>query len=194
MISLRRLDPATIASLLATARESSLTYADVGASRNEQLPSGYHHVRRSERIGGAADFERACHGLRTWAVQEGAGLRVYPTDPLEPDATILAVTSIGPVQIVVPCRVVTVFKEPDTFGFAYGTLAGHPERGEESFVLERRDGATFFTVRAFSNPVDPLARLAGPLGRVVQRSITRRYVNALRRYVESDATNQSPNS
>ena len=78
-----------------------------------------------------------------------------------------------------------MFKDSDSFGFAYGTLPGHPESGEESFVVERRGGATFFTVSAFSKPVDPLARLAGPLGRVVQRSITRRYVNSLRRYVES---------
>ena len=55
---------------------------------------------------------------------------------------MIGVTSIGPVQMVVPCRIVSVFKEVDSFGFAYGTLPGHPERGEESFVLERRDDAT----------------------------------------------------
>jgi uncharacterized protein (UPF0548 family) len=114
---------------------------------------------------------------------------MFPKDPVAPDATVIAVTSIGPVQMVVPCRIVSVFKEPDTFGFAYGTLPGHPERGEESFVLERRDDATYFTVRAFSRPVDPLARLSGPIGRAVQRSVTRRYVSALRRYVESDSSN-----
>jgi uncharacterized protein (UPF0548 family) len=174
-----------VATLLAEAQSARLTYAEVGASRDEQLPSGYHHVRMSERIGGADVFERAVTGLRTWAVQEGAGLRVYPSDPVEPDATIIAVTSVGPMQVVVACRVVAVFKSPDSFGFAYGTLSGHPECGEESFVVERRDGATFFTVSAFSKPVDPLARLAGPIGRVVQRRVTRRYIEALRRYVTS---------
>ena len=190
MISLRRLDSAKIAALLASAQRASLTYPEVGASRDEKLPNGYHHVRRRERIGQASDFDRAVTGLRTWAVQEGAGLRVFPSDPVEPDATIIAVTTIGPMRVVVPCRIVSVFKDPDSFGFAYGTLPGHPESGEESFVVERRDGATFFTVSAFSKPVDPLARLAGPAGRVVQRSVTRRYVNALRRYVESGATGE----
>jgi uncharacterized protein (UPF0548 family) len=185
VISLRRLSPTKVTALLAAAREAPLTYSEVGASRDERLPSGYHHVRRSERIGDAAAFDRAVVGLRTWAVQEGAGLRVVPSDPVEPNATIIAVTSIGLVHVAVACRIVTVFKEPDLFGFAYGTLRGHPESGEESFVIERRDGATFFTVSAFSKPVDPLARLAGPFGRVVQRSITRRYVSALRRYVAS---------
>jgi uncharacterized protein (UPF0548 family) len=190
VISLRRLDLARLDAMLVKSRQAQLTYSEVGASRDEQLPSGYHHVRRKERIGDAASFDRAVTGLRTWAVQKGAGLRVFPSDPVEPNATIIAVTSIGPIQIVVPCRVVTVFKDPNTFGFAYGTLPGHPECGEESFVIERRDGATFFTVSAFARPVDPLARLAGPIGRVVQRSITRRYVSALRRYVESDPTGE----
>jgi uncharacterized protein (UPF0548 family) len=177
-----------MAALLAAAQKASLTYSDVGASRDAQMPSGYHHVRRRERIGKASSFDRAVAGLSTWAVQEGAGLRVFPSDPVEPDATIIAVTTIGPVRVLVPCRIVAVFKDSDSFGLAYGTLPGHPESGEESFVVERRGGATFFTVSAFSKPVDPLARLAGPLGRVVQRSITRRYVNALRRYVESGST------
>jgi uncharacterized protein (UPF0548 family) len=176
-----------LAALVATARDASLTYAEVGASRDETLPSGYHHVRMSERIGDVTAFDRAVLGLRTWAVQEGAGMKVFPGEPVEPNATIIAVTSIGPVQMVIPCRVVAVFKDPDSFGFAYGTLPGHPESGEESFVVERKNGASFFTVSAFSKPVDPLARLAGPFGRVVQRVVTRRYVNALRRFVERDA-------
>ena|SRR5579863_10517696 len=185
MISLRRLSPAKVASLLDAARGAALTYPEVGSSLGDQLPSGYHHVRRRERIGDAAAFERAAEGLRTWVAHEGAGLRVIPDDPVEPDATIIAVTTIGPLRVVVACRVVAVFKDSDSFGFAYGTLCGHPECGEESFVIERRDGATFFTVTAFSRPRDPLARLAGPVGRVVQRSVTRRYIEGLRRYVNT---------
>ena len=174
-----------MASLLAKARQSSPTYDEVGASRDEVLPSGYHHVRVRERIGDESAFDRAVLGLRTWVAHEGAGLRIFPHDPVAPDAAVLAVTSLGPVRVVAPCRIVAVFKEPNAFGFSYGTLPGHPESGEESFVLERVGGATFFTVSAFSRPVDPLARLSGPIGRIVQRSVTRRYVNALRRFVES---------
>jgi uncharacterized protein (UPF0548 family) len=184
MISLRALGPSQLEGLLANARQASPTYPEVGASRDEELRAGYHHVRMTERIGDAAAYERAVTGLRTWVAHEGAGLRIYPKDPLAPGATVIAVTSIGPMQMAAPCRVVEIFKEPDSFGFSYGTLPGHPERGEESFVLERRDGATYFTIRAFSKPVDPLARMAGPIGRAVQRSVTRRYIRALRRFVE----------
>jgi len=149
------------------------------------LPTGYHHVRIEERIGDGTAFERAVEGLHNWVAHEGAGLRIYPHEPVIPGATVIAVTSMGPVQVAAPCRIVAVSKEPDSFGFAYGTLPGHPERGEESFVVERRDGSTYFSVIAFSRPIDPLARVAGPVGRAMQRSVTRRYVSALRRFVDS---------
>jgi uncharacterized protein (UPF0548 family) len=192
MLSLRPRNTTQLEALLAKSRLASPTYQEIGASRGDVLPAGYHHVRMEERIGDADAFERAVSGLRAWVAHEDAGLRIYPKEPLVPDATVIAVTSIGPMQMAAPCRIVAVFKEPDEFGFSYGTLPGHPESGEESFVLERRDGATYFMVRAFSRPVDPLARLAGPLGRAVQRSVTRRYVSALRRFVESGtSTNRS---
>ena len=188
MLALRRLGPNQLEALLATARRSVPTYAEVGASRDEVLPPGYHHVRVRERIGDESAFDRAVFGLRTWVAHEGAGLQIFPRDAVQPDATVVAVTSLGFVQMVAPCRIVAVFKEPGTFGFSYGTLPGHPEIGEESFGLERFDGATFFTVSAFSRPVDLLARLSWPIGRKVQRSVTRRYVQSLWRFVASGTT------
>jgi uncharacterized protein (UPF0548 family) len=189
VISLRRLGPTQLDALLAKARLASPSYADVGASRNDVAQSGYHHVRMRERIGDANAFDQAVTGLRTWVAHEGAGLHVYPRDAVAPDATVIVVTSIGPMQMVAPCRIVAVFKEPNSFGFSYGTLPGHPECGEESFVVERRDDATYFAVSAFSKPVDVLTRLAGPFGRAVQRSITRRYITALRRFVDAGTSN-----
>ncbi len=63
-----------------------------------------------------------------------------------------------------------------------GTLPGHPERGEEAFVVSRGpDAAVTFTVTAFSRPASALAMLAGPLGRAVQSRITGRYLEALSR-------------
>ena len=36
---------------------------------------------------------------------------------------------IGPLTAVAVCRIVAVVDEPDRYGFAYGTLPGHTERG-----------------------------------------------------------------
>lgn len=90
--------------------------------------------------------------------------------------------------MVAPCRIVSVLSEADSFGFAYGTLPGHPERGEEAFTVERRAEGTFFSVRAFSQPAEPLVRLSGPLGRVAQQVATRRYIAAMARYTAGAAS------
>jgi uncharacterized protein (UPF0548 family) len=73
-----------------------------------------------------------------------------------------------------------VVDEPNRQGFAHGTLPGHPESGEEAFVVERADDDTVsLSVIAFSTPASDLAKLAGPLGRLAQRRMTVRYLRSL---------------
>ncbi|GAA2167730.1 DUF1990 family protein [Humibacillus xanthopallidus] len=72
--------------------------------------------------------------------------------------------------------------EPRRRGFAYATLQGHPESGEERFVLDHDiDGDIRFTVTAVSRPASQLARLGGPISRAVQGRMTQRYLAALDR-------------
>ncbi len=77
-------------------------------------------------------------------------------------------------------RVVYVIDEPTVRGFAYGTLKGHPESGEEAFLVELHDdGSVWFVVRAFSRGATRLYRLVGPVLRITQWVYTRRYLRAL---------------
>ena len=70
--------------------------------------------------------------------------------------------------------------EPSRVGFGYGTLPGHPESGEESFVVELRpDDSVVLVVQAFSRHAAWFTRLAGPVGHLGQRLITERYLRAL---------------
>jgi uncharacterized protein (UPF0548 family) len=63
-----------------------------------------------------------------------------------------------------------------SFGFAYGTMPGHPERGEESFQVRlNSQGAVSFHVVAFSRPGDLATKLAGPIATSLQSIATRRY-------------------
>lgn len=79
-----------------------------------------------------------------------------------------------------PARVVYVVDEPDRKGFAYGTLRGHPESGEELFAVERRgDGSVWLNIRAFSRPASPVWWLAAPVMRIAQELTLRRYDRAL---------------
>ncbi len=182
MFILRRRSPVELDMLLGLATRECPSYPEVGATGSAVLPPGYRHDRQHRRIGDSQVFDRAVAALRRWAVHEMASVRIFPHGcPVSLGATILAVISLGPAQVVAPCRIVRVIDEFDRFGFAYGTLPGHPERGEEAFLIERRSDGTFFSIIAFSRPADPLARLAGPISRAVQLAITRRFMNALTR-------------
>lgn len=156
-----------------------LTYPDHGATAG-RLPAGYQHLERQVRLGtGREVFDRAAAALMSWQVHRAAGLRVIANEGPRPG---LRVVSRLALVISAPCRVVYVIDEPARRGFAYGTLPGHPESGEESFAVSiDADSQVLFTVRAFSRPGTLLARASGPLGRIVQRLITERYVSAMRR-------------
>jgi uncharacterized protein (UPF0548 family) len=80
---------------------------------------------------------------------------------------------------VAPARVAYLLDEPERFGFAYGTLPGHPARGEEAFVVVRSGGRVRFEVVAFSRPQEPLARLGKPVTRLLQVRTIRSYLGAM---------------
>ena len=80
----------------------------------------------------------------------------------------------------IPVRVIYVVNEPRKVGFAYGTLPGHPEDGEESWMVEQRDdGSVWITVRAFSRPANGWWWAVYPALRLVQAYYTERYLRAL---------------
>jgi uncharacterized protein (UPF0548 family) len=169
--------------LLTAARETEPTYPHLGATASEDLPSGYNHAPHHLVLGPTALFDRARDGLKTWQAHRGAGLEVHPgAEPAE-GHTVLVTTRIGLLWVVAPCRVIYTVDEPDRFGFAYGTLPGHPETGEESFMVERREDVTVVSNEAFSRPADVLARAGGPITRALQLQATRRYLAALAEYV-----------
>jgi uncharacterized protein (UPF0548 family) len=162
-------------------REAELTYGEAGQTAGA-LPPSYHHLRRSSVIGSGADvFADAANALISWQAHLRAGLRVAATAATaEPGIVVLLGLGAGPIRIAAPCRVIYAVDEPQRRGFAYGTLPGHPERGEEAFIIEQhRDGAVTFTITAFSAPATLLAQAAGPAGRAIQRRITSRYLKAL---------------
>jgi uncharacterized protein (UPF0548 family) len=116
-----------------------------------------------------------------WQVQLRAGVAVAASAPVvTPGAVVIVGLGAGPVRLSAPCRVVYLVEEPRRLGFAYGTLPGHPESGEEAFIVEQHaDDSVTFTITAFSRPATTLARLAGPVGRLVQARVTARYLRTL---------------
>ncbi|MFF4172382.1 DUF1990 family protein [Streptomyces sp. NPDC001744] len=166
-----------------------LTYRETGATRTpEVLPDAYHHLRCSTVVGhGRAAFETAGAAVTTWRAHRRSGaVVVADADRAEPGVRVEVSLGVGPLRISAPCSVVWTAYEENRTGFAYGTLTGHPERGEESFVVELEpDGTVRFTVTAFSRPAVWYTRLAGPLVPPLQRAYARRLGRTLRRLVRT---------
>ena len=165
---------------LRRARGAALTYPEVGATAGA-LPAGYTHIEKRRLVGrGDGDLRRAGDLVLSWGAQRHLGFEVEADAPRAVlGADLVLHAGVGRLRLYVPCRVVRVVDEPDRQGFAYGTLPGHPETGEEAFVVERReDEAVVFTVRMFARPALWWSRLAGPLTRLGQELAIGRYVRA----------------
>ena len=167
------------------------TYDDVGCTRYDDTPVGFHRLECRERIGrGDEVFRRAADALLGWRMHRVAGLATTATDtPPRVGTNTLGLLGLGTLSrrlqsrlgVPVPCRVVWTVDEPDRIGFAYGTLEGHPEAGEESFLVTRDGDDVYATIRAYSRGASWYARLGGPVTRIAQQYAARRYVAALRR-------------
>ena len=161
----------------------TFSYPEVGGTDGDELPDGYRHIEHTALVGhGPEAFERAASDLLAWQAHAGAGLLVGASAArAEVGVDVLLAFGVGPLRLSAACRVVGVLDEPHRRGFSYGTLTGHPESGEEAFVVELLDDASVqFAIRGFSRPASPLTRVAGPLGRAAQDRVIRRYLAALR--------------
>jgi uncharacterized protein (UPF0548 family) len=74
-----------------------------------------------------------------------------------------------------------VIDEPNRRGFAYGTLQGHPETGEEAFTVrfDPSNDIVSVEITAFSKPSFWWIRVGNLAARQLQRLVTRRYLRAL---------------
>ncbi len=179
MLHLGRRTTDELESLHRSAAAADLTYSHVGSSlRTDPRPGG--QLRRSTGHLGSGEpaFRTGCDRLHRWAPHAAFGARIHPPEaPVDVGTTVLVILSWGPIEVVAPNRIVAVVDSPGMFGFAYGTLPGHPECGEESFVVRMDDaGAVSASVTIDAVPGTLLTRLAGPLGRAVQNLAVRRYL------------------
>jgi uncharacterized protein (UPF0548 family) len=169
------------------------TYDEVGCTQDDETPEGFHRLEYRQRIGdGDEVFQRAADALLTWRMHRAAGIPVTAT-ATPPQVGTDSLGRLGPGMLIrrlrtqtqlglpVPCRVVRVVNEPDRIGFAYGTLEGHPEAGEESFLVTRDKDGVYAAIRAYSRPATWYTHLAGPITRKAQQYAATRYAAALRR-------------
>jgi uncharacterized protein (UPF0548 family) len=181
VFSLSPPSPRELARVAAAQADRELTYAEHGATRGP-MPAGYRHDQWDTDLGAfdEATFDRLGAALCRWQAQQGAGLTVYPAEPVRPGLTIAFSFRLARAYVTAAARVVYVTSEPDKRGFAYGTLPEHPEQGEEAFHVIRDGSRVIFRVTAFSRPRHPLARVGAPVTRLIQLRMTEAYARAMR--------------
>jgi len=180
VITWRRLSDDELAQRAKALESTPVTYSEVGATEGV-MPDGWRQDRYVRTLGsGDQVWAEASVNVMRWVAHTHAGVRVIPDDPPLEGNTVMLAFGVGPARVLAPCRIVVVVDEVDRVGFAYGTLPGHPERGEESFMVERLlDGTSRFVITAFSAPAELAARLAGPIARQIQRRVTNEYLDGL---------------
>jgi uncharacterized protein (UPF0548 family) len=138
-ISVRQPSRDDLDAWLVRVRDRRVTYCEVGATAASVLPPGYRHDRYSVSLGkGDTVFNRGRDALKFWQAHRFVGATLAPDKPeIVVGTDVIVALRVGLVSVVVPCRIVSVADEESRYGFAYGTLPGHPERGEEAFHVVR---------------------------------------------------------
>ncbi len=158
-------------------------------------PSGYTVMVESHEIASddpSAAFISLTEGILAWELHRRAGLTMQSdAERAAPDARVVSGFGVGPARIKAPCRVIWS-RAPQLDGagqavpgqrggFGYGTLTGHPVKGEEGFYAElTSDNRVLFICSAYSVPASLVFRLAAPVTRLTQRYVLGRYVKAAR--------------
>ena len=175
MMTLRRPSDATIREYLAGRESLDYTYEPVGATATFP-PAGYVVDHTRVRLGrGESAFLAAKAALVRWD-QFGLGwVEAWPPGaPIRTGEVVASVARCLGVWWLNACRVVYVVDETgpiSKFGFAYGTLPGHVESGEERFLIEwdKGDDGVWYDIVAFSRPNRFSARLGYPVVRRLQK-------------------------
>lgn len=163
-----------ISAFLKQQQRLNFSYTEVGHSL-DRSPVGYNIDHNRVMLGkGGEVFARACGALRAWTMFPSPWTRIVPTDaPIVVGQSVAMLAHVYGLWWLNACRIVYVIDETKPvrrFGFAYGTLPGHVECGEERFMIEwLADDTVWYDLRAFSRPRFWLVRLAKPLARGLQR-------------------------
>jgi uncharacterized protein (UPF0548 family) len=188
MYFLKRPTAEFVRAFVAEQRSRPFSYSQVGASRTG-APKGFTVDHNRLQLGnGRACFDKALQAIRQWKMFDMPWVNLcWPDAPIQEGTTVAVLISHLGFWSLNACRIVYLIKEHracERFGFAYGTLKEHGERGEERFSVEFRteDESVWYDLYAFSRP-GPLARIGYPFARSLQKRFARESKAAMRKAV-----------
>jgi len=178
-LSLQNPTPDILYQFLAEQAALDFSYSAVGATAGTP-PAGYVVDRTRIALGyGESVFESAKVALQRWQQFRLGWVEAWsPDTPLEAGQVVAIMGRAVGCWWLNACRIVYTVEESGetaTFGFAYGTLPGHVESGEERFLIvwDRDTDQVSYDILAFSRPNHILTRLSYPLVRWKQKRFGR---------------------
>jgi uncharacterized protein (UPF0548 family) len=194
MLTLRRPTELQLAAMVEQHLDTPFNYSP-GLLQRVDVERRWIVDRHREAVGhGEADFLAACDAMRAWAK-----FRQSWTTPAVPLAAIRTGETVGYSARVFGiwwsycCRILATIDEGDSgarrFGFDYGTLGGHAERGEERFLVTLdADDTVAFELFAMSRPGRWFTWCGLPLARIAQARFRPGAAAEVRRFVEKHRT------
>jgi uncharacterized protein (UPF0548 family) len=179
MLSLIKPSSAAIRQFLFNQAKLDFTDSAVGATAREPPPGCVVDHTRIKVGEGEHAFQPAKAALQRWDhFRLGWVEPSSPEPPIETGAVVAVLARVLGAWWLNACRIVYVIDEDGLttrFGFAYGTLPGHAESGEERFQVEwhHTDNSVWYDIVAFSRPNHWLTRLGYPIVRLVQKRFAR---------------------
>ncbi len=182
MFTIREPSDRDVSEFISSQRNLPFTYSEVGAT-NSTPPPGYTVDHNRIQLGhGEATYRLAVEALRNWRHFDLGWVTVAPRGVVvEVGRTVAVKARAFGTWSLNACRVVYVIEEHRRFGFAYGTLPDHVERGEERFLIEwLEDDSVWYDILAFSRPQHPLVKLSAPVARMLQKRFARDSLSKMR--------------
>lgn len=177
---------AQIKAFIAHERHLPYSYTQVEHTRSDLPVAGFDNDLNTQVLGiGDAAWEAAKNAIRQWQMFPGGWAYVTPCPlPIQAGEVVAMAAQVLGIWWLSSCRIVYVLDNERQFGFAYGTLPGHVECGEELFMVERAEnGEVRYVLKAFSKPRHWMPRLAYPLARTYQRKFVRESKASMLRFV-----------
>ena len=179
MLSLRKPSAESIRRLLTEQAALDFSYSAVGATATTP-PDGFVVDRTRIRLGrGDAVFQSAKAALQRWEQFRLGWVEAWsPETPIKTGEVVAVLARAIGLWWLNSARIVYVVDESgpiSRYGFAYGTLPDHVEKGEERFLIEwnRADDSVWYDILAFSRPNHFLTRMGYPLVRRAQKRFGR---------------------
>ena len=186
MLSIRRPSVEVIRRFLQEQAALPCTYSTVGATAHTP-PAGFVVDQTRVLLGNGEEVFRAAKvALQNWQHFQLGWVEASPREtPIRAGEVVAVMGHALGVWWLNACRIVYVVDETEPvtrFGFAYGTLPGHVECGEERFQIEwhRSDQSVWYDILAFSRPHHLLARLGSPVVRKLQKRFAADSARAMR--------------